>query len=147
MVWRGIHRHDRMDVSCCILNVQSYMDIVIQPEVVPYVQGDGLTFQKDNAFSFSICLTQDLPRSNAVCTLPWTAYPLPCTPSSIGAGHRRSLDKVTWPISANLMPGNLGDLGWHPTGTKLLIWSYSCHGDAEKWIRCMVCHNRWPCCT
>ena len=56
-----------MDLPC---NVQRYVGKVIPLEVVPYVKGDVLTFQLDNSFHFSICLTQDFPISNAVHTPP-----------------------------------------------------------------------------
>ena len=44
----------------------------------------GSTELRYNAFPFSICLTQDFRRSNAVHTLAWPAYTPPCTPSSNG---------------------------------------------------------------
>ena len=72
-----------------------------------------------NDFPFSIALTQDFPRSNAVYKLSLPAYLPPCTPSSIGKGPHWLPDKVTGSTSTNngaVMPGNLADLGWHPTG-------------------------------
>ena len=72
-----------------------------------------------NAFPFSICLTQDFRRSNAVHTLPWPAYSSSGIPSSIGERPHWLPDKVKWPTSRNhgaVIPDNPGDLGWHPTG-------------------------------
>ena len=74
---------------------------------------------RHNAFPLSICLTQDFHRSIVVHTLPWPAYSPSGTPSSIGKGLHWLPDKVTWPITRHhgaVMPGNLGGLGWHPTG-------------------------------
>ena len=79
----------------------------------------GSTWLRYNAFPFSICLTHDFPRSNAVSTLPWPAYSPSCTLSSIGEGPHRLSDKITWPTSRHhgaVMPGYPGGLGWHPAG-------------------------------
>ena len=68
-----MHGHGRNGfvVLNSTLNVQRYVDRVVQPEVVPYVQGDDVqTSQYDNVFPFSFCLTQGFPRPNAVRTLP-----------------------------------------------------------------------------
>ena len=120
MVWSVIHSHDRNGLVVLMLNstlnLDSYMDKAIQPQVVPYVQGDKLKFQLDNTFAFSSCLTQHFPRSNSVRTLPWPPHLPSCAPWSIGAG---SSDMVTWTNSANhgvVMPGNPECLGWHSTG-------------------------------
>ena len=42
-----------------------------------------------------------LPRSNAVHTLPWPAYWLSCTPSTIRGRPRWMPDKVLWPTSGS----------------------------------------------
>ena len=79
----------------------------------------GSTGLRYNTFPFSICLTQDFPRSNAVHTLPWPAYSASGTLSSIGEALHWLPDKVMWPTSSNhgaVMPGNPGGLGWYPTG-------------------------------
>ena len=78
----------------------------------------GSTGLQYSAFPFSMCLTQDVSRLNAVHTLPWPAYPMSGTPSSIGEGTHWLPDKVRWPTSRNhsvVMPGNPGGFGWHPT--------------------------------
>ena len=94
MAWRGMHNNGKngLVVLNNTLNVQRCMDKMIQPEVVAYVQGDGLTFQQHSAFRFSIsiCLTQDFPKANAVRTLP-------CIPSSI-VEHRDLTDRPRWPL-------------------------------------------------
>ena len=72
-----------------------------------------------NAFPFAICLTQDLPRLNAVHKLLWPAYSPSGTSSSNGEVLHWLPEKVTWPTSRNhgaVMSGNPGGLGWHPTG-------------------------------
>ena len=50
----------------------------------------GSTGWRYNAFSVSIRLTQDFSRSNAVHTLPWPAYSLPCT----AIEHRRGTSLI-----------------------------------------------------
>ena len=57
----------------------------------------------NNAFSFSICLTQDVRRTNAIHTLPWPAYLTSCTPSSIVEGRHWLPHKVTWPTPPETM--------------------------------------------
>ena len=85
-------------------------------------------------FPFSICITEDFPRSNAVHTLPWPAYTPYNLPSSISEGHHWLPDKVTWPTPRNhgaFMPGNPGSLG-HPTGKNYS--SESCFRRVMRWL-------------
>ena len=75
MLWSGMHSHGRN-----WLNVQSYVDRVIQPEAVSYAQSDGLTFQRHNIFSFSNCLTQDFHKDQMQsihCSSQHTHRPVP----------------------------------------------------------------------
>ena len=122
MSWSGIHSHGRnrlvLNGTC---NIQRDVDEVMQPEVMPYVQGDALRFQQYNAFPLSVCFTQVVVRSNAVHTLPWPAYAHPsCAPLSTGQDLTdHQVRKVTWPTSINhgaVIPGNLRGLGWHLKG-------------------------------
>ena len=70
--WFGIHSHGRdgLVVLNGTFNVESYEEKMIQPEVVPYAQRDGI-FQQTNVFPLSICLTQDSPISKPEYTLPF----------------------------------------------------------------------------
>ena len=76
MVWGAIHSRGRTELLVLNgnLNAQRYVEEVLQPEVVPYVQGHDLTFQQDNARPHAALLAQDFLRDNAVRTLPWPAY-------------------------------------------------------------------------
>ena len=56
----------------------------------------GSTEWRYNAFSFPICPTHDLPSSNAVHILPWSAFSPSYFPSSIGDGPHCLPDKVAW---------------------------------------------------
>ena len=76
MVWGGIHSPGKtaLVVLNGTLNTQDNVDEVIQHEVMPYIQGHGLTFQQDNAHPHTARLTQEFLRANAVHTLPWPVY-------------------------------------------------------------------------
>ena len=93
-----------------------YLDLYCVPDdriEAPSWIGSGVlqgpTWLRYTAFPFSICLTQDFPRSNAMNALPWPANSPSDTSSSIGEGPHWLPDKVTWPTCKNhgaVLPGN-----------------------------------------
>ena len=91
------------------VEVQSWIDCDVLPS------STGL---QHNDFPFSICLTQDFPRSNAVHTRPWPSYSSSFNPSSIGEGLHWLPGNVTWPTS--IMPCNPEGFWRHPTGKTYL---------------------------
>ena len=76
MVWGGIHSRGRTGLTVINgnLNAQRYVDEVLRPDAVPYVQQHNLTFQQDNARPHSARLTRDFLQQNGVPVLPWPPY-------------------------------------------------------------------------
>ena len=99
------------DTACNHLDFTAYATIVSEaPSWTGIYVLQCSTGWPYNVFPFSICLTQDFPRSNAVHILPWPAYSPSCNPSSIGDGPHWLPNKVTRPTSIihrMVMPGNI----------------------------------------
>ena len=76
MVWGGIcnGRKTPLVVIEGNLTAQRYIDIVLQPVVVPFVRQHNVIFQQDNARCHVARRAMDYLRQNNVDTLPWPPY-------------------------------------------------------------------------
>ena len=76
MVWGGIHRGGKTQLLFIdgSLTARRYVDEVLRPEVVPYVQRQGLTLQQDNARPHAARLTQAYLEAEGIEVLPWPPY-------------------------------------------------------------------------
>ena len=93
------------------LSTQRYVDDVIQPELMPYVQGHGLTFQHHNTFPHADEIKYSL--STGLASI------LPNMSPHWAHGRRQWLsDKTKWPTPTNrvaVLPSNPEGFWWHLT--------------------------------
>ena len=77
MVWGGIcgGRKTHLLILNGILNLQRYINEVLTPEVIPFLQRNGpnLTFQQDNARPHVARVVTNVLNQYNVATLPWPA--------------------------------------------------------------------------
>ncbi|GFY28983.1 transposable element Tcb1 transposase [Trichonephila clavipes] len=76
MVWGGIGYHSRTPLICIsgALNSQRYISEVLEPVVLPYLQGlTTAIFQQDNARPHVTRIVQSLFVNHQIELLPWSA--------------------------------------------------------------------------
>ncbi|GFY01493.1 transposable element Tc3 transposase [Trichonephila clavipes] len=76
MVWGGIGYHSRTPLVCIAgtLNIQLYISEVLEPVVLPYLQGLATTkFQQDNARPHVVRIVQRFFVNDQIELLPWLA--------------------------------------------------------------------------
>ncbi len=75
MVWAGITYRRRTDLVVVQgnLNAQQHCDAILMPIVIPFVNGQRITFQQDNARPHTTRISMNLLAQHHVDVLPWPA--------------------------------------------------------------------------
>ncbi|GFW31981.1 uncharacterized protein TNCV_54621 [Trichonephila clavipes] len=100
-VWGGIGYHSRTPLVCIVgtLNSQRYISEVLEPVVLPYLQGlTTAIFQQDNASPHVARISQRFFDNHQIELLPWPVHSLDLSPiENMGVHGCSTIDPVYTP--------------------------------------------------